>query len=60
MLCCRGLLLSRNIGRRLVLDWAQRRKVIGTGHNLSPINGKDGLAVTTALQSGLNREADVL
>ena len=60
MLYCKGLLLSRNIGSWLVLGWARRWKAIGTGHNLPPINGKDGLTVTTALQSRLNREADVL
>ena len=60
MLCWRGLLLSRNVSSWLVLDWARTRKVIGTGYNLSPINNKDGLTITTTLQSGLSREADVL
>ena len=60
MLYCRGLLLIRNMRSRLVLGWARRQKAIGTGHNLPPINGKDGLAVTKALQSRLIREADML
>ena len=60
MLYCKGLLLSRNIGSWLVLGWAKKRKVIGTGHNLPQINSKDGLTVTTVLQSRLNKEADVL
>ena len=60
MLYSKGLLLNRNIGNQLVLGWARRRKVIGMGHNLPPINGKDGLAVMTTLQSRLSREADVL
>ena len=60
MLYCKGLMLNRNIDSRLVLGWARRRKVIRTGHNLPSINGKDDLAVTKVLQSGLSREADVL
>ena len=60
MLHWRGLLLSRNIGSRLVLGWAWRRKVKRAGHKLPPIDGKDGLTVMTALQSRLIKEADML
>ena len=60
MLHWRGLLLSRNIGSRLVLGWARRRKVIRARHKLLSIDGKDGLIVTTTLQSKLIREADML
>ena len=34
--------------------------MIGTGHSLPPINGKDGLTVTTTLQSRFLREADMI
>ena len=34
--------------------------MIGTGHSVPPINGKDGLAVSTTVQSRLLREADML
>ena len=60
MLHWRGLLLNKNIGNRMVLGWARRQKVKRSGHKLPPIDCKDGLTVTTALQSRLIREADML
>ena len=60
VLCCRGLVLRWNIGSWLVLGWVRRWQMIGTGYSVPPINGKDGLAVLTTLQSRLLREADIL
>ena len=60
MLHWRGLLLSRNIDSRPVLSWAWRWKVKKVGHKLPPIDGKNGLTVTTTLQSRLIREVDML
>ena len=56
----KGMLLSRNIDSRMVLGWARRRKVIRAWNKLPPIDGKDGLTVTTTLQSRLIREVDML
>ena len=56
MLHWRGLLLSRNIGSWLVLNWKGKR----ARHKLPPIDGKAGLTVTTTLQSRLIKEADML
>ena len=60
VLCCRGLVLRWNIGSWLVLGWVQRWQMIGTGHSVPPINDKDGLTVSTTLQSRLIWEADML
>ena len=51
---------GRSASRISAAGWSLRRKMKGTGHGLPPIDSKGGLAATTTLQSGLDREADVL
>ena len=56
MHCWSWLLLYRKANCRLVLGWIRRRVVIRTGHNLPPINSKDGLTISTALYPRLIRK----